>query len=182
MNATAIAEQNAVEAIKSSYRQTKDGVSVTFVIHPQEMPDALALAPLGSRWMVALVQVGDDEQPIREQAAQSGRPDTSPAPIAPRSPGAAGKPDGAGPALPKVKRKWEDMAIVTRAGMMCSDERAWPVFDRFHDKAPILCEREAEIFLRAYCGVMSRTQIDDNPDARHNFLGIETEYLRATRP
>ena len=52
------------EARKISYRQSKDGLVVSFVVHPNDMPDALALAPLGQRYMLALAAIGDDEKPV----------------------------------------------------------------------------------------------------------------------
>ncbi len=55
------------EAKKHGYRQTQDGIVVSFVLHPQEVPDDLALAALGTRYMMALAQIGDDEEPIEVQ-------------------------------------------------------------------------------------------------------------------
>ena len=57
------------EAKKHAYRQTQDGVVVSFVLHPHEVPDGLATAPLGSRYVLALVQIGDDEQPVNRKEA-----------------------------------------------------------------------------------------------------------------
>lgn len=58
------------EAKKHSYRQTQDGVVVSFVLHPQEVPDGLATAPLGTRYVLALVEIGDNEQPIKREPAK----------------------------------------------------------------------------------------------------------------
>jgi hypothetical protein len=52
------------EARKVAYRQSRDGLVVSFVIHPNDMPDALAVAPLGQRYMLALAAIGDDEKPV----------------------------------------------------------------------------------------------------------------------
>lgn len=52
-----------VEAKKHGYRQTQDGVVVSFVLHPQEIPDALATAALGTRYMLAMVEIGDNDEP-----------------------------------------------------------------------------------------------------------------------
>lgn len=52
------------EAKKHAYRQTQDGVVVSFVLHPQEVPGGLATAPLGTRYMLALAEIGDNEQPV----------------------------------------------------------------------------------------------------------------------
>ena len=51
------------EAKKHGYRQTQDGIVVSFVLHPNEVPDDLALAALGTRYMLAFTRIGDDEEP-----------------------------------------------------------------------------------------------------------------------
>jgi uncharacterized OB-fold protein len=65
MDAAAIARLNAThcEAKKHAYRQTQDGVVVSFVLHPQDMPEGLATAPLGTRYVLAFVELNDDETP-----------------------------------------------------------------------------------------------------------------------
>jgi hypothetical protein len=62
---SALAREAAVhcEAKKHGYRQTQDGIVVSFVLHPEEIPDALATASLGTRYMLALVEIGEDEKP-----------------------------------------------------------------------------------------------------------------------
>jgi hypothetical protein len=62
------------EAKKHGYRQTQDGIVVSFVLHPNEVPDDLALAALGTRYMLALVRIGDDEQPQAPEAKRPARP------------------------------------------------------------------------------------------------------------
>jgi hypothetical protein len=52
------------EAKKHAFRQTQDGVVVSFVLHPQEVPSGLTLAALGTRYMLALVEIGDNDQPV----------------------------------------------------------------------------------------------------------------------
>ena len=54
------------EARKIAYRQSKDGFVVSFAIHPNDVPDGLAVAGIGTRYMLALVEIGDDEQPVRQ--------------------------------------------------------------------------------------------------------------------
>ncbi len=64
------------EMKKYALRQSKDGIIVSFVLHPHEVPKDLQTAEIGSRWMVALVEIGDDEEPAKEQPApepHSGR-------------------------------------------------------------------------------------------------------------
>jgi len=52
------------EAIKVAMRQTKDGYALTLVVHPNDAPSELFQSPVGQRYVVALVEVGDDEQPV----------------------------------------------------------------------------------------------------------------------
>lgn len=53
------------ELVLSAFRKVKEGTSVTFVIHPNDMVffDGLATAHLGTRFAAALVEIGDDERP-----------------------------------------------------------------------------------------------------------------------
>lgn len=58
-------EATPIELRKIAYRQSaKDGLVITFAVHPDDMPANLASAPIGSRFMAALVEIGDDEQPV----------------------------------------------------------------------------------------------------------------------
>jgi hypothetical protein len=65
MNIADEARENALhcEMVKYAYRQTKDGVVVSFVVHPNDVPAELSSSHIGSRYMVALVELGDDETP-----------------------------------------------------------------------------------------------------------------------
>ena len=83
------------EAKKHGYRQTQDGIVVSFVLHPQEVPDDLALAALGTRYMMALAQIGDDEVPIEPQ-----------------------KPERPG-------RRFDTMPLSQQAALKCSDPAFW---------------------------------------------------------
>jgi len=52
------------EMKKVAYRQTKDGIVISFVLHPQEVPSELSTSHIGARYIAALVEIGDDEMPI----------------------------------------------------------------------------------------------------------------------
>lgn len=64
-----IARDNAMgcEARKIAYRQSKEGFVVSFAIHPDEVPTGLAVAGIGTRYMLALVEIGDDEKPVEHK-------------------------------------------------------------------------------------------------------------------
>ena len=52
------------EGIKTALRQTKDGYSLTLAVHPDDLPDDLMRDFVGSRYMVVMVRIGDNEQPM----------------------------------------------------------------------------------------------------------------------
>jgi hypothetical protein len=49
------------ECIFQSMRKTKEHISLTVSLHPNEVPRDLLADPIGSRYMAALVRLGDDE-------------------------------------------------------------------------------------------------------------------------
>lgn len=51
------------EVKKYAYRQSKDGHIVSFVIHPNDMPKALANAPIGTCYQMAFAEYAEDEKP-----------------------------------------------------------------------------------------------------------------------
>lgn len=91
------------EAKKHAYRQTQDGVVVSFVIHPQEVPDGLALASLGTRYMLALAEIGDDEKPVKPRAGGES------------------------------KRSWDDLSYAEQAGIRCGEPAFQKFIGEMHD-------------------------------------------------
>lgn len=53
------------EAVKVSMHQTKDGIKITLVIHPDDVPPGLFSDPVGQRYQVGMVAVADDGQPLQ---------------------------------------------------------------------------------------------------------------------
>jgi hypothetical protein len=60
------------EALKSGLRQSKDGYMLTLAVHPDELPDDLTRDFIGSRYMVVMVRIGDDERPIDRESEFPG--------------------------------------------------------------------------------------------------------------
>jgi len=56
------------EAKKYAYRQSKDGMVLSFVLHPSDVPKDMATSPIGQRYMIACAQIDDFENPIRPAA------------------------------------------------------------------------------------------------------------------
>lgn len=168
------------EARKIAYRQTRDGLVVSFVIHPNDMPDTLATAPLGQRYMLALAAIGDDEQPIAPvaQRIECQIPDLE---IAGSSP--AGRTTSSERGKLAYANGTVGEKARTRAAMLPDDARfrAWavPVPDggdnRFSRK------EKAEQFIRLKCcDGHSRSLIAEDADCLHKFLAMETQYLMET--
>jgi hypothetical protein len=153
------------EMVKYAYRQTKDGVVVSFVVHPNDVPAALSISHIGARYMVALVQIGDDEQPIppAEKEKISDRRLTS-APPQPDTPRQAG-----------AKRDWRDLPPAQQAGIRC-EEATFAAFlkeqrpDDWHE-AP-----KADDCVRLICGVHSRAELGTNQKARVIWKILDTSY------
>jgi hypothetical protein len=55
---------NAFESSLMILRKDKNGWVIGFSVHPDEAPEALLDAPLGTRFMQVLFQIGDDEKPV----------------------------------------------------------------------------------------------------------------------
>lgn len=55
------------EGIKTAFRQTKDGYNLTLAVHPDEVPTDLITDFVGARYMVVMVRLGDDDQPLHRE-------------------------------------------------------------------------------------------------------------------
>ena len=60
------------EAVKSALRQSKDGYSLSLVIHPDDIPDDLVKDFVGARYMVVMVRLDENEQPMQREKALPG--------------------------------------------------------------------------------------------------------------
>lgn len=148
------------ELIKYAYRQNKDGVVISFVVHPNDIPAALQVSHIGSRWMAALVQIGDDETPIQPPAKEI-----------------AAKPR---PALPQekagAKRDWRDLSPAQQAGIRC-EEAAFAAFlkeerpDDWHESAD-----DAAACVRLICGVTSRAYIEKDQRSRVIWKQLDDQF------
>lgn len=159
------------EAKKHAYRQTQDGVVVSFVLHPNDVPDALAVSPLGTRYMVALVEIGDDEQPVnRKGGAHEVEQDQDSSVLMAR-------PRSDEPRLIGAARRIDpDRRLAQRAGILCAD----PVFQRFavdELSAQEQSEVAATEALRACCNVDSRRDIKPNTEAARIFDRVYSRFI-----
>lgn len=157
------ARENAVpcEMVLYAYRKNKEGVVVSFVVHPDDMPSELATARIGSRWVGALVHVGDDEQPVRQPAKekQADIPKLQP----------DSKPRSAG-AIP-----YRDKKPQNQAGIRCDD----PIFSAFLKETRPDDWHEAHSAadcVRLICGVASRSELETNHKARVIWHQLDSDF------
>lgn len=156
MNAAALARNNAVEVRKVAYRQSKDGMVISFVLHPADAPEDLVTAPIGTRYMLAAVRIGDDEQPQAPEPQQK-----------------------------QGKRRWHEMPASQRAAILCKDETFIDWLIEWLVARPALniptwngedATQWAADALRSYCGVHSRAHLDTNEGARRKFERLEEDF------
>ena len=60
------------EAKKYAFRQAKDGMVLSFLLHPDDLTPEIATAPIGTRFMVAAVEMNDHEDPVVPKARTDG--------------------------------------------------------------------------------------------------------------
>lgn len=58
------------EGVKTALKQTKDGYSLTLAVHPDDLPQDLMRDFVGARYMVVMVRLGDNEQPLNRDVFQ----------------------------------------------------------------------------------------------------------------
>lgn len=136
------------EAKKHGWRQTQDGIVVSFVIHPHDINAALAVAPLGTRYGIAFAQMGDDEKPVQTQ---------------PQNP-----PDKYAWAA-KEARAWADLPFVTQAGIRCNEPE-------FHKYLLVADADEAAKLVQRRCGVDTRSKIIRGTPSGDAWRDIEAGY------
>lgn len=49
------------EVVMCAFRKTKDGTVVSFTVHPNDMPELLSNAHVGTRFMLGIVELADNE-------------------------------------------------------------------------------------------------------------------------
>lgn len=175
------------EAKKHAYRQTQDGVVISFVVHPNDLNAALAVAPLGTRYMVAVAEIGDDEQPI-----SSGAPVVGSAKGTNTEQGSLGSADGSqaapraiasdpAPVESKERRRFSDLPLPQQVALRCND----PNFQRFAWKAAgewgaLFTEKDTAEWVREACDVRSRADIKPGTTAGKRWLALEIDFLAST--
>lgn len=157
------------EAKLHALRKTQDGVVVSFVLHPNDIPDRLMLSDLGTRYMLALAEIGDDEQPKGGDATEptTRTPETPPRVETPSPRGAS----------------FHDMLPVKQAGILCADQMFWKYLEELHTNRWVAAltafgntEIAAARIVRDICCVQSRKDITVGTSAHNKWNFLLSSY------
>ena len=165
----------------AALRRTKDGTVVSFLVHPNDVPDCFSLDPLGQRYMIGIAAIGDDEQEL-QSAAEASTPSVLTAVVPERAEnrdaphhlvdsnkgGETGETSATLPHTPHTPHP-----IVRRAGILANDQRFWAWINVADAEA-------AAAFIRRACAVASRRDLATNTGAAIRFQGLLDEYLAET--
>ena len=66
-------ETSQFEGKKIALKQTKDGYAMTLAIHPDEVPSELLRDFVGARYMVVMVRLADNEEPLNREEYAGGQ-------------------------------------------------------------------------------------------------------------
>lgn len=178
--------KGSFEARKVSYRQTKDGVVIAFVIHPNDPHTELAIAPLGIRLMIGYAEIGDDETtPTATDSVETPVRVEPAAYVHPNANGVNGinNPKSADRSE-RAKAQYASMTpeeqAVARAARLCKEDAQFQAWICEANEAWPVNEETAARELRDLTGVKSRSEYAWNKVAYDKFRAIETEYLMAT--
>lgn len=152
------------EAVKYAYRQSKDGFVLSFVVHPNDMPDALATAPIGTAFMIGFASI-ESAGGTDLTHSGSGQPRERLAEVP--------------PAVPKDKRTWGELAPSEQAGIRLGEPAFWALLNRKHGDPRVTDRLTADQCLKNWFGITSKRELNaDGPD-RLAWERVDTEYSKS---
>lgn len=185
------ARNNAIslEAKKDALSQRQSGDwKVSFTVQGIDMDTRLTQAPMGTRYAMVLVEIGEDELPVagaatpaagRSMARESERSRNQGGrhaltPDASHSIPKDASPDE--PAPEKHRMEWRDVQPAAQAGIRCNE----PVFKAFlaenYRADWVQADKEADECVRLICGVASRSELGTNHKARVLWKQLDDQF------
>lgn len=154
------------EAKLYALRRSKDGVIVSYVVHPNDVASGLLTADIGTRFMVAVAEIGDDQE-VYGGVAESHDAATSGTSAVPA------------PAITiaavKERRKFDNLPLSTQAALRCEDKR-FQDFLRVRSGVDPTTEGAAAAYVRLHCGVGSRAELDRDQDAGGKWIALDRKF------
>lgn len=155
------------EAKKHAYRQTQDGVVISFVIHPNDVAPDLATAALGTRYMLGFAEIGDDDQPKRDI------PSEAQAVLDQKLlPGEVER------LTPKDRKPFALLPLSQQAALRCNDTEFRTFVAQLDGEGMFLMYDTdmAADYVRGRCGVSSRAELNTSKDAARHWGILESNF------
>jgi len=149
--------ERPIEVKKHAYRQTQDGIVISFVVHPNDVSPALAAAPLGTRYGCALVEIRDDETPVSpEQQSARAKPEKD--------------------RKRWIGKKWHELPPSQQAAIRCNEGKFWEFLGQQKIGAKVFGDSEAAAAVRRLCDVASRKNLDTDGFAAGLWRSLDSDY------
>jgi hypothetical protein len=159
------ASKNAIslEAKKDALAQRQNGDwKVSFTVQGIDMDTRLTQAPMGTRYAVVLVEIGDDELPVaaKETAAKPRQK------LLPDAPTGGAK---------REKIDWREVQPAAQAAMQCDKPVFWAFLNETHGYG-VDDPAGAAHAVREICGVKSRSELGTNHKARILWKCLDDQF------
>lgn len=150
----------SLEAKKDALSQRQSGDwKVSFTVQGADMDARLTQAPMGTRFAMVLVEIGDDELPVQKEARTAPRPSVP----SPQTDGAR-------------RMEWRELQPAAQAGIRCAE----PMFRTFLKEAKgygfLATDEAAAIAVREFCGITSRSELGTNHKARVIWKQLDDQF------
>ena len=153
-----------IECKKDGLRQCQDGTwKLSLTVHPNDMPTSLMTAAMGTRYAVALVEIGDDEEPV-EPVPQQDKPS-----------GEAAKERSKG-----GRRAWSELPPSQQAGMACRKPQFQLWVKNKYASARMYRNDRTDEWLRDFFKIESRSELDHDETMAWDWQDMYARYLQDT--
>ena len=131
------------EAVKVSMSQDRNGIILRLNVHPNDCPPELHTDWVGTRYVVAMVRLNDQDEPEMREEHQY------------------------------IER------MIASAGLLCRNAEFGKYMNDVgyideHD--PVKLERAVTDGLREHCGIKSRSEFRNDPEARKKFEQLREDF------
>jgi len=157
-----------MEVKKDGLRQTQDGIwKLTVTVHPADMPVNLMLAPMGTRYGLAMVVIEDEQSANNAQSNCKEILDSS---------AVKEKLTTQNAKQPSINEKSEGAKLLSRAHCLCGEEsfQNYAAIGRGQKEIP--CDDTAKFYIYQVCRIDSRSELTTNPEAQAKFRQLDQKY------
>ncbi len=165
MNPADLALENAIslEATKAALAQRQSGDwKVSFTVQGADMDARLTKAAMGTRFVMVLVEIGDDELPVKKEARAEPRPSARPTPPT----------DGAA----RGKMDWRDVQPSAQAALRCEQPPFWAFLREVHGYVTVHDTEGAASAVRHLCVAKSRSEFSTDQRKRVLWKQLDDQF------